>query len=117
MPASVASLGTVASVTDPAFAAGPALWPLLLLWLVSVYGVASALSFTAYALDKAAAMRGARRLRERTLLLLDLCCGWPGGLLAQRWLRHKTVKPSYRRWYCCMVLINCAAVAALLARF
>ena len=112
----MASLPHIASAADPALAAGPALSPLLLLWLASVYGVASVLSFTAYALDKAAAVRGERRIRERTLLLLDLCCGWPGGLLAQRWLRHKTVKPSYRRWYWCMVLINVAAVAALLTR-
>jgi uncharacterized membrane protein YsdA (DUF1294 family) len=56
---------------------------------------ASVTSFALYAIDKRRAVRnrdGARRRRvpERTLHLIDLIGGWPGGLLARRAFRHKT---------------------------
>ncbi|TFW13826.1 DUF1294 domain-containing protein [Duganella callida] len=81
----------------------------------TVYGVASLLCFAAYALDKSAARRGARRTPERSLLLLGLVGGWPGGLLAQRWLRHKSVKPSFQLKFWLTVLLNLAAAALLAA--
>jgi uncharacterized membrane protein YsdA (DUF1294 family) len=83
-------------------------------WLAAVYGVASIICFIAYAVDKSAAIHKRRRTPERTLLLLGLACGWPGGWLAQRWLRHKTVKPSFRIAYWASVGVNIAAVAGLL---
>jgi uncharacterized membrane protein YsdA (DUF1294 family) len=43
-------------------------------------------------------------------LLLGLCCGWPGGLLAQRLLRHKTVKTAFQLAYWCSVALNLAAL-------
>jgi uncharacterized membrane protein YsdA (DUF1294 family) len=79
-------------------------------WLASLYGVASVLCFIAYAVDKSAAIRQRQRISERSLLLLGLACGWPGGLLAQRWLRHKTVKTSFQIAYWCSVAANLAAV-------
>jgi uncharacterized membrane protein YsdA (DUF1294 family) len=57
--------------------------------------IISAISFAMYATDKRRAVRnrdGARKRRvpERTLHLIDLAGGWPGGLLA-RWLfSHKS---------------------------
>jgi uncharacterized membrane protein YsdA (DUF1294 family) len=78
-------------------------------WLASFYGVASVLCFIAYAVDKSAAIHKRRRMSERSLLLLGLACGWPGGLLAQRWLRHKTVKTSFQIAYWCSVAANLAA--------
>nr|WP_315250920.1 DUF1294 domain-containing protein [uncultured Duganella sp.] len=83
---------------------------LTLLWLASFYGVASVACFIAYAIDKAAAIHQRRRLSERTLLLMGLCCGWPGGLLAQRTLRHKTVKTSFQLAFWCSVAANVAGV-------
>ena len=68
--------------------------------------VASLLCFGAYAWDKTAAVRGARRTSERTLLLLGLFGGWPGGLLAQRLLRHKTRKASFQRNFWTTVVAN-----------
>lgn len=88
----------------------PTLLPLLLLWLASVYGVASVVSFIVYAADKSAAAGQRRRIPERTLLLLGLACGWPGALLAQRWLRHKTAKTSFQIAFWCSVAANVAAV-------
>ena len=84
--------------------------PMLLLWLASVYGVASVVCFIVYAADKSAAVEQRRRISERTLLLLGPACGWPGGLLAQRWLRHKTVKTSFQIAFWCSVAVNVATV-------
>nr|WP_229258489.1 DUF1294 domain-containing protein [Duganella rivi] len=75
-----------------------------------MYGAASIACFVAYAIDKSAARQQRRRIPERTLLLLGLCCGWPGGLLAQQTLRHKTVKTSFQLAYWASVAANLAAV-------
>jgi len=73
------------------------------------YLAASAVCFAAYARDKSAARGKARRTPERTLLLLGLAGGWPGALLAQQWLRHKTVKQPFRRLFWCSVALNASA--------
>jgi uncharacterized membrane protein YsdA (DUF1294 family)/cold shock CspA family protein len=59
------------------------------------YLVLSSLTFMAYAIDKSAAVAGRWRTPEQTLHLLGLAGGWPGALLAQQWLRHKTAKPEF----------------------
>jgi uncharacterized membrane protein YsdA (DUF1294 family) len=80
------------------------------LWLASFYGVASAACFIAYAIDKSAAVHQRRRISERSLLLLGLCCGWPGGWLAQQALRHKTAKTSFQIAFWCSAVANVAAI-------
>jgi uncharacterized membrane protein YsdA (DUF1294 family) len=82
--------------------------------VLAVYGAASLLCFTLYAIDKAAARAGRRRVRESTLLLLGLACGWPGGLLAQRALRHKTAKLSFLWRFWLTVLANVAVAGYFL---
>jgi uncharacterized membrane protein YsdA (DUF1294 family) len=79
--------------------------------LAATYGIASVLCFAAYAVDKSAARAGRRRVRERTLLMLGLACGWPGAVLAQQCLRHKSAKPAFlwRSWG--TVLLNLAVLA------
>lgn len=57
---------------------------------IAVYGMLSVVTFVAYALDKSAARAGNWRTPESTLLLLGLAGGWPGALVAQRLLRHKS---------------------------
>ncbi|UWQ22858.1 DUF1294 domain-containing protein [Jannaschia sp. W003] len=59
-----------------------------MLWNAATYGV--------FARDKRAAVAGARRVPERTLLLMALLGGSPGAKLAQRRLRHKTRKEPFR---------------------
>ena len=71
-----------------------------------VYLLASLLAFMAYALDKSAAIQGRWRISESTLHVFGLACGWPGALLAQQLLRHKSSKPSFRSTYWITVVLN-----------
>jgi uncharacterized membrane protein YsdA (DUF1294 family) len=77
------------------------------------YVLASVACFALYARDKAAARRGDPRTPERDLLLLGLAGGWPGALLAQQWLRHKTVKMPFRYLFWLTVGVNLAGFCAL----
>lgn len=72
--------------------------------------------YIAYALDKSAAIAQRRRIPERTLLLLGLFCGWPGGWLAQRLLRHKSSKTSFQLKFWLSVVLNVALVVAATAQ-
>ncbi|MDH7453955.1 DUF1294 domain-containing protein [Luteimonas composti] len=91
-------------------------------WLMGEWGgavvlwfaVASLLSFLSYRHDKVSAERGRWRTPERILHLLDLAGGWPGGLLAQQVLRHKSSKPSFQAVFWGTVALNIAAFAWLL---
>jgi len=79
-------------------------------WLALVYLAASLVTFAAYAIDKTAAARRDRRTPEMTLHLLALAGGWPGALLAQQWLRHKSVKADFRATFWGTVVFNVAAL-------
>jgi uncharacterized membrane protein YsdA (DUF1294 family) len=81
------------------------------------YLVMSLWCFASYARDKSAARQGARRTPESRLLVLGLLGGWPGGLLAQQWLRHKTVKQPFRRVFWCSVVANVGALIVLAKNF
>lgn len=77
---------------------------------------ASAVTFFVYARDKAAASSGGRRIPENVLHLLSLAGGWPGALIAQRILRHKTRKTSFQVVFWITVAVNLAALAWLARR-
>ena len=79
-----------------------------------LYLGASAIAFVAYALDKSAARKGRWRTPESTLHLLALVGGWPGALLAQKLLRHKSSKVEFQRVYWATVVLNCVALGWLL---
>jgi uncharacterized membrane protein YsdA (DUF1294 family) len=64
--------------------------------IIIVYGIVSTLTFLFYWSDKFAARRGLWRTPERSLLLLGLAGGWPGAVVAQRILHHKTKKQSFK---------------------
>ena len=82
-------------------------WP----WPVAVYYVAiSGVTYLVYWWDKRRATQGGWRVAENTLHLLSASGGWPGALLAQQWLRHKSSKTSFQLQFWLMVLINVAAV-------
>ena len=113
-------------------AAGPSAWPLgvaslffvtllaatltgklppPVLWL---HAAASFTAFVAYWIDKRAARTGRWRTRESTLHLLALVGGWPGALVAQQHLRHKSAKTSFRAVFWATVLLNCGALGLCL---
>ncbi|MEK8049144.1 cold shock and DUF1294 domain-containing protein [Ideonella sp. DXS22W] len=81
-------------------------------WLGWLYLGASLAAFASYAVDKSAAERQAWRVRESTLHGLSLIGGWPGALLAQQLLRHKTVKREFRTMFWLTVALNVTAFVA-----
>jgi uncharacterized membrane protein YsdA (DUF1294 family) len=81
------------------------------LWIVALYAGASVVSFVVYAVDKSAARAGRRRVPERTLLALGVVGGWPGSVLAQQGLRHKTKKSRFIHAFWLAVLANVAVLA------
>ncbi len=81
-------------------------WGPVPLWVLFLYLGVSAITFGAYAIDKSAARFKQRRVAETSLILLGMLGGWPGAILAQQLLRHKTTKQSFRAVFWASVLIN-----------
>lgn len=81
--------------------------------LAVLFLLASAVAYTLYARDKTAARQGAWRVPENSLHLAGLLFGWPGALVAQQRLRHKTKKKRFRAVFWFTVLLNLAGVAWL----
>lgn len=79
------------------------------------YGACSLVCAAAYAQDKWAAQSGRWRVRESSLLLLGLVGGWPGAIVAQQLLCHKTRKRPFQLAFWATVLLNVAAFVALAA--
>lgn len=77
-------------------------------WLACYYLLCSVLTFVVYALDKRASIQGQWRTPEFRLQLFALLGGWPGALLAQQFLRHKSSKTSFLWLFGLMVLLNFA---------
>ena len=80
--------------------------------LAFAYLAMSVLTFMAYAIDKSAAIAGRRRLPERALHVLGFGGGWPGGLLAQQMLRHKSAKADFQSDFWATVILNIGAFVA-----
>jgi uncharacterized membrane protein YsdA (DUF1294 family)/cold shock CspA family protein len=81
-------------------------------YVLSLYLIASIFAFIAYGVDKAAARQKRWRTRETTLHFFGLIGGWPGALLAQQLLRHKTAKPSFVAGFWVTVAANVVAFVA-----
>jgi uncharacterized membrane protein YsdA (DUF1294 family)/cold shock CspA family protein len=77
--------------------------PLLVL---GIYVVTSLITYVLYAKDKSAAQDGTWRTPESTLHFFSLIGGWPGALIAQSKLRHKSKKISFRIFYWVTVMAN-----------
>jgi uncharacterized membrane protein YsdA (DUF1294 family)/cold shock CspA family protein len=82
--------------------------------VLGFYVVASFVAYVAYAMDKAAAESRRWRVAEDTLHIWGLIGGWPGALLAQQRLRHKTSKTSFQVMFWITVALNCAALGWLM---
>jgi uncharacterized membrane protein YsdA (DUF1294 family)/cold shock CspA family protein len=78
-------------------------------WVTALYLGSSAITYLAYATDKSAAAAGRWRVSESTLLTLGLLGGWPGAIIAQQVLRHKTVKARFQIAFWGTVALNVIA--------
>jgi uncharacterized membrane protein YsdA (DUF1294 family)/cold shock CspA family protein len=111
-----AQWGTATLFVIPAFLAVyvvvAAVWRLPL-WVAGLYVGLSAAAFIVYAADKSAASNGGWRTPESTLHLLALSGGWPGALLAQQVLRHKSTKQPFRKVFWVTALLNVIALVVL----
>jgi uncharacterized membrane protein YsdA (DUF1294 family)/cold shock CspA family protein len=87
------------------------------IWFALAYVGFSIVTVFAYAFDKSAAVAGRWRSSEQSLLILRLVGGWPGGLLAQQLLRHKSNKASFRSAFWATVLVNVTAFIVFHAFF
>ena len=67
----------------------------------------------AYWRDKTAAQNRQWRVPESTLLMLGMLGGWPGAIVAQQTLRHKTSKISFRLAFWTTVVLNVGAFIAV----
>ena len=79
--------------------------------LLMLYLLMSPVCFLAYYRDKQRAIRGLQRTPEARLHLYEFLGGWPGGLVAQRLIRHKSRKASYQRQFCLIVAIHVGFIA------
>lgn len=77
------------------------------------YALASVVTYAWYAWDKSAAQQGQWRTSEKHLLMLGLLGGWPGALLAQQWLRHKSSKQAFLQMFWLSVALNLGGLCLL----
>ena len=82
--------------------------------VILTYGVVSILTFLVYWYDKSAARNGQWRTKESSLLFLGLAGGWPGAVIAQRLLRHKSGKRTFQVAFWGTVVMNSIALGWLL---
>ena len=77
--------------------------------IFAFYLIASLITYVVYAIDKKAAQKGNWRTQESTLHTLAIIGGWPGALIAQQTLRHKSKKESFRAVFWVTVFVNFGA--------
>lgn len=88
------------------------LWRVPTGWFL-LYAALSAVTFGLYAVNKAQAARDGFRVPEARLHLLAVIGGWPGALLAQQFLRHKSLKSPFLRAFWVTVGLNWAGFLLL----
>ena len=90
-----------------------------LLFVVFQVTFANVTTFFAYGIDKYAAIKGAGikgawRVRENDLHMMEFLGGWMGAWLAQKVFHHKTSKKSFQSMYKLMIVMEFAAVYVIL---
>ncbi|MER2299621.1 MAG: DUF1294 domain-containing protein [Pseudomonas sp.] len=73
---------------------------------LALYPLVSLISLLLYWHDKRQARGNAWRTPEKVLHASELLGGWPGALIAQQLLRHKTRKVSYQLVFWIIVLLH-----------
>jgi uncharacterized membrane protein YsdA (DUF1294 family)/cold shock CspA family protein len=82
--------------------------------IIAIYGSVSLVTFLVYGVDKSAAEHGHWRTKESSLLLLGLAGGWPGAVIAQKSLRHKSRKESFQWAFWVTAVMNSVALGWLI---
>ncbi|EGR1752700.1 DUF1294 domain-containing protein [Vibrio parahaemolyticus] len=82
--------------------------------LIPVYLILSTFTYLMFAWDKQAAQNGRWRTPENTLHFLSLIGGWPGALLAQFQLRHKSKKQPFKFMLWVTIALNVSCFVWLL---
>ncbi|MEM9346381.1 MAG: DUF1294 domain-containing protein [Planctomycetota bacterium] len=86
------------------------------LWLTILAGeivLMSLFTLGFYAWDKRQARRDGWRVPEKRLHLFSLLGGWPGAMIGQRWLRHKSVKTKFRVVFWLTVFVHATLAAGV----
>ena len=86
----------------------------ILLFLVFHLIAINVSTFIAYGVDKRAAQQGQWRVSERDLHMLEFLGGWIGAFIGQRFFHQKTSKKSYQAAYNFIIVIEFAAIWAIL---
>lgn len=81
------------------------------LYVLAAYALLSVLTYIVYWWDKRQALARRWRTQESTLQLLALLGGWPGALLAQAYLRHKSQKQPFLVVFWFAVVVNLIALS------
>ncbi|GEA51468.1 DNA-binding protein [Vibrio inusitatus NBRC 102082] len=84
-----------------------------ILFVAAYFGM-SFFTFMLYMLDKNAAENNEWRTPELTLHMFALFCGWPGALIAQQTLRHKSVKQPFKAILWLTITLNSVIFLLLL---
>ena len=78
-------------------------------WLPAlIYTLLSLMTYLFYKFDKKRAINDGQRIKESTLHLLELFGGWPGGLIAQIRINHKSKKKVYQVAFWLIVTLHIA---------
>ena len=79
--------------------------------ILILYLLLSLVTFLLYRQDKNKAKKDQRRTPEKTLHFFSLIGGWPGALIAQRILHHKSRKKSFLITYYITMVLNVSVVS------
>ncbi|MEM9419101.1 MAG: DUF1294 domain-containing protein [Planctomycetota bacterium] len=89
-------------------------YDVVLMGYVGLVAVMSVVTLAVFAWDKRRAKNQGWRVSEKTLHTLELLGGWPGAWLGMRWLRHKSVKKSYRLVFGLIVALHAVGVGLIM---
>ena len=115
LPALGAIVAPGAAVVFFCFLLGAVLRDRLPIAVPLYYAVVSLVTYLAYRRDKEAAIKRRRRTAEKDLHFLELFGGWPGALIAQRWVRHKSQKATFQVEFYLATAVNLGLLTWLYA--
>jgi uncharacterized membrane protein YsdA (DUF1294 family) len=88
--------------------------PIQIISLSVIYVLAiNLVAMLAFTVDKSAARRGRRRIRESTLLMIAFIGGSIGSITAQHLIRHKTQKQPFKSQLYTIALLQVMLIVAL----